>query len=86
MIAKYSKDGRSYHKPKNLKKIEMSYDLELACCDLQYEMLWASKAMEIDDILIGANSAFIKGFWTGWNKRQEIINGIGEIFDQSLGK
>ncbi len=65
---------------------EMSFDLKLACCDLQCEMLIASQRLAIDDLLIGANDAFIKGFWTGWKYRGDLAIGWSEIYGEVMGK
>ena len=65
---------------------KMNHDLKLACHDLQVEMFRASRALEIDDLLLGANDAYINGFWTGYDYRVKYNIGVNEIFDKILGK
>lgn len=65
---------------------DMNTDLKFACWDLQYEMLIASKRMEIDDLWVGKTKDYIEGFRAGWEYREAIVIGRAQICQEILGK
>lgn len=65
---------------------DMTIEQQLAWAQQKCEAFIASKATERNDLLHCTNRDFNTGFWMGWEHRQKLIDGIGEIYDKILNK
>jgi len=73
---------------KKRKRLEIDYYQEQLRRDLECTMLMASSKMIVLQQLDNASENFIKGFWTGYEHRQQEIEGIHEIYriDEHAGQ
>lgn len=53
-----------------------------ACWELKYEMFWASKKMEVEELLRNSSKEYECGFWQGWRMCYQADEEIYKILEE----